>query len=403
VTSVLGKAQQAQILTPEVLRLMKALGQKGEARVVGGAVRDVLLSRPVGDIDLAMTLPPEEAMDILAKEKIRTVPTGLAHGTITAVLDHKGYEITTLRHDVTTDGRHAQVAFTDDWRADSMRRDFTINALYLDASGTLYDYFGGAEDAKDGRVRFIGDARARIAEDILRILRFYRFYAYFGKGAADFEALEACRALASLIPRLSMERVSRECLKLLAADNPLPAWRLMKEGGILNFFAADAIHLASLQSLLENEAQYDVKTSAHTRLASLLPQDVKSSAALAMRFKFSNRDGDQLCVLAKLPALLHGKIEAPSLRHLIYLYGPQSCKAAVLLQKEGIAEALATIAAWEAPVFPIKGEDVLKSGVAQGPDIGKILSEVEAWWIAGDFRADRTACLAQLKRLEKDR
>jgi len=392
VTPGLSPTQQTQILPPPVQRLMKALHEAGgEARVVGGAVRDVLLGRKVGDIDLAANLPPEQVMEILAQHKIKTVPTGLAHGTITAVVDHVGYEITTLRRDVETDGRHARVAFTDDWREDAARRDFTFNALYADSAGQLYDYFDGMKDAQAGHVRFIGEAQARIREDVLRILRFFRFYAWFGKEAADVEGLAACRELAALIPRLSVERIAREVIKLLAAENPVPSWRLMSDSGVTPYFLVEATNLMRLQALVDNEKQYDEPPLALARLAALLPQDEVVALSVAKRLKLSKRESEKLCVLAKLPTLMRDH----PLRRLLYHYGAENCCAALFLHGENMAQALGTLAAWENPVFPIKGEDIVKQGIPASPRIGDILRAVEEWWIAGDFRAGREACLAQ--------
>jgi poly(A) polymerase len=395
----LEKIQQAEILTPGVLRLMTAVAAaKGEARIVGGAVRDTLMGRKVGDIDMATTLPPERLMQILAQQDIKTVPTGPAHGTVTAVVDHIGYEITTLRRDVETDGRHAQIAYTDDWREDAGRRDFTFNALYCDAAGQLYDYFGGVEDAKRGRVRFIGEAQARIREDVLRILRFFRFYAWFGKGEVDAEGLLACRELADSIPRLSAERMAREILKLLAAENPLAAWRLMNESGITRFFVPEATGLAQLQNLLQKEQQNTQPPDALVRFSALLPDNENIAASIAARLKLSKRDSERLCVLAKLPALLRDRPDAAALRRMLYAYGADNCRAAALLQEERVAERLAVINAWENPIFPIKGEDIVKRGAPPGPRVGEILREVEEWWIKGDFRADRAACLGQIEQ-----
>jgi poly(A) polymerase len=370
--------------------------------VVGGAVRDALLGRKVGDIDLATTLPPEHVMDILAKAGFKTVPTGIAHGTITAVVDHIGYEITTLRRDVETDGRHAQVAFTDNWREDAARRDFTFNALYVDAERNLYDYFNGVEDAKAGRVRFIGDARARIREDVLRILRFFRFYAFFGKGDADAEALAACRELANLIPNLSAERIAHEFTKLLAAENPLPALQLMNDCGVTRQFLPEVSDLSRLYALLETEKRYGIAPMALVRFAATLPSDGKIASAVAARLKLSNRDAETLRGLAELPNLLRDNRTPAALRRMINQYGKENCRAAMLLNGREISDALATIAAWESPVFPIKGEDIVKLGLPQGPRIGEILRAVEKWWISGDFRADRTACLEQARQYGKN-
>ncbi len=399
-TSVLDKNQQAKILTPDARRLMSALG--GQARVVGGAVRDVLLGRAVGDIDLASALPPERVMEILGTAGIKTAPTGFAHGTVTAIIDHKGYEITTLRRDVQTDGRHAEVAFTGDWREDAARRDFTLNALYVDADGNLYDYFGGAEDAKEGRVKFIGDARARIREDVLRILRFFRFTAFFGKGDADKEALAACRELAGLIPKLSAERIAREFIKLASAENPLPALRLMKDGGVLDSFLPEAADLSRLRALLETEKKQNAAPDALIRFAALLPEDENIAAAVSARLKLSNRDAETLRVLAELPDVLRGNLAPKVLRPILYRYGADYCRAAAFLTGKDITEALAAIAAWDSPVFPVKGEDIVKLGIPAGPRVGEILRAVEKEWIDGGFKADKAACLARAKEYGKN-
>ncbi|MDE1901676.1 MAG: CCA tRNA nucleotidyltransferase [Alphaproteobacteria bacterium] len=390
-TAFLAPPQRDLILTPAVRRIMDALRHSGgEARIVGGAVRDIVMNRAAGDIDMAATLPPQQVMDILAAHGIKSVPTGLAHGTVTAVIDHKGYEITTLRRDVATDGRHADVAFTTDWRADAARRDFTFNALYADGDGAVYDYFNGIDDARAGRVRFIGDASARIREDVLRILRFFRFYAWFGRGDADPDALAACRALAALMPRLSAERVARETLKLLAAPDPAPAWQLMMECGVTRAFTPEAADVARLRHLLAKNAPPD----ALLRLAALLPPDDKTATAVAARLKLSTRDGDALRAYATLPAQLRGHLDPIPLRRILYRHNPDHCRAALALLDDPLDAACQTIGAWENPAFPVKGEDLLKLGVQPGPRMGDILRETEQWWIMSDFRPDRAACLA---------
>jgi len=388
-----------EILTPSVLRIMGIIGAKGEARVVGGAVRDMLMGRPIGDIDLATTLPPEQVMELLKAQNVKTVPTGLAHGTITAVIDHVGYEITTLRHDVETDGRHATVAFTDDWQTDAARRDFTFNALYMDAAGKIYDYFDGKADADAGRVRFIGDAQMRIREDVLRILRFFRFYAWYGNGEADSDALLACRTLANLIPDLSAERVAHEILKLLKTQNPLAAWHLMIEGNVTEYFLQNATDTKRLENLLENEKQHKEQQSSLTRLAALLPQDEDASRSIATKLRFANRDGDTLVVLAKLPGLIGKAEDTKALRRLLYIYGAENCRCAIFLEGKKIFENLSVLSAWENPLFPLKGQDIVKLNIPAGPQVGDILRKTEEWWIAGDFRADRTGCLAQAKTI----
>jgi poly(A) polymerase len=387
-----------------VSRIMDALrGGGGEARVVGGAVRDALLGRKVGDIDLAATLPPEKTSALLTEAGIKVVPTGIEHGTITAVIDGKGYEITTLRKDVETDGRRAKVAFTDDWQSDAARRDFTINALYADANGKIYDYFGGREDLAKGHVRFIGDAGARIREDVLRILRFFRFYVWFGQGAIDAEGMEACRALAGLIPQLSVERVWREIVKLLGADNPLSGWRSMLEARVLAGILPEASDSARLGSLLAVEKKYDAAPSPLRRLAALLPSDEVTAVAIIQRLKLSKREAGKLLRLASLPALLAGKLDPIPFRRALYEFGIEDTSdAALLLAAEhpalDLEPALAAAAAWDNPVFPLQGQDLLKLGLAAGPAMGLLLRALEEEWVAADFKPSREECLASAKR-----
>ena len=375
----------------------------GEARAVGGAVRDGLLGRAVTDIDIAVNRTPEQVIAALTAAGIKSVPTGLAHGTITAVLDHKGYELTSLRRDVATDGRHAVVAFTDDWAADAARRDFTINALYVDADGALYDYVGGQADLARNRVRFIGDAQARITEDVLRILRFFRFTAWFGQGAADAEGLAACRALAGMIPQLSVERVWREIVKLLAADHPAPVWRLMQESGVLAHILPEATNIARLGSLRDVEARYALDPAPLVRLAALLPPDQAVARAIAQRLKLSKRESEHMLCLAALPAVVRGKLDPVPLRRLLYTHGAKPIHDAVVLQAAAqptdIESALAIIAAWDKPHFPLQGADLLAMGLAAGPKVGLVLAATEEWWIACDFLPTRAECLAEAERV----
>ncbi len=380
----------------------KAAG--GEVRFVGGCVRDALLGRAVGDIDLAANLPPEKISEILQKAGLKIAPTGIEHGTVTAVADHKGYEITTLRRDVETYGRKAKVEFTDDWQADAARRDFTMNALYADESGKIYDYFSGREDLARRHVRFIGKAEDRIKEDVLRILRFFRFTAWYGQGPADAEGLAACAALANLLPQLSVERVWREVSKLLGADDPAPSWRSMIEQKILPHFLPEASDIARLENLIAAEKKFDMRAPALARLATLLPQDESQAAQVAQKLKMANREAEQIKLLAVLPGRLRGKLDPIPFRRVLYEYGAEACQPAVLLlaandKAADIAPALAAAAEWQKPVFPIQGADLIKLGMNPGPNMGEVLRAVEEWWIAADFRPAREECLAEAKRL----
>ncbi|HEU0118718.1 MAG TPA: CCA tRNA nucleotidyltransferase [Alphaproteobacteria bacterium] len=400
--------QKHSWLQSEALRrlfgVIKAAG--GETRAVGGAVRDALLGRPVNEIDLAVNLAPDRVISILEDAKIKVVPTGFEHGTVTAVIDHKGYELTTLRKDVETDGRRARVAFTDDWQGDAARRDFTINALYADEAGKIYDYFSGRTDLAQGRVRFIGDARARIKEDVLRILRFYRFYAYFGKGAPDADGLAACRELATLLPTLSAERVWREIVKLLAVPDPAPTWKTMRDNAALTYVAPDATNIMRLEGLVEAEKRYEEDAVPLARFAALLPKNKMAADSIAQKLKLSNKDADVLRVLTVLPDALRGKLDPVPFRRAMYEHGMSNARAAALLvaaedRGADLEPALAAAAEWQKPVFPLQGEDILKMGLTPGPQVGVILKSVEDWWAAQDFRPNRDECLAEAKKLIK--
>ncbi|MDD3030609.1 MAG: CCA tRNA nucleotidyltransferase [Alphaproteobacteria bacterium] len=392
--TVLSNEQKARLLTPDVKRLLAVLGD--EARVVGGAVRDVLLGCVPVDLDMASSLEPEAVMSVLKDAGIKGVPTGIAHGTVTAVLNGKGYEITTLRRDKDTDGRHAHVEFTDDWQADAERRDFTMNALSVDASGILYDYVGGQADVAARHVRFIGDAAARIREDVLRILRYFRFQAFFGNDTPDAAALEACRVHARLVPTLSVERVAREMLTLLESKDPEPALQLMVQTGVLVQVLPEAKDFERLRALKKSERKHALKPSGLTRLSSLLPPTKEAAHAVAKRLKLSRADAERLEVLSELPLLLERSHSAQEVRRCLYAYGVSACTAAAALA--GV-EVFPLLAAWEAPEFPLRGKDLLSEGLAKGPALGNLLRVVEGWWIEGDFRADRDTCLAHAKEL----
>lgn len=375
--------------------VLVALG--GEGRFVGGCVRDALLDRAIGDIDIATPLPPEEVMRRLEAAGIKAVPTGLAHGTVTAVAPPRHFEITTLRRDVETDGRHARVAFTADWAADAARRDFTMNALFLDAEGNVFDPVGGLADLRAGRVRFVGDAATRIREDVLRLLRFYRFHAHYGKGEADAAARAACRALAPLLPSLSGERVAAETLKLLSAPDPLPSLGMMEEDGVLAVLLPEARQLERLAALLPLEPAPDPLR----RLGALLAGD---PGALAERLHLANEQRARLLALAAppWPVDLAGdeKIQRRALHHL----GAALYRDLVLLraaesgERDRLPALLADAAQWKPPVFPVKGRDVTALGVPAGKEVGRILAALEQWWEEGDYRADRRAALEELTR-----
>jgi poly(A) polymerase len=380
---------------PAVRAVLAALA--GNGRFVGGCVRDELLGRKIGDVDIATPLLPEEVMRRLEAAGIKAVPTGLQHGTVTAVAPPRHFEITTLRRDVETYGRHARVAFTDDWAADAARRDFTMNALLLDAEGNVFDPIGGLADLRAGHVRFVGDAATRIREDVLRLLRFYRFHARYGRGDADAEARAACRALAPLLPSLSGERVAAELMKLLRAADPVPTLRLMSDDGVLAVLLPEATRLDRLAGLVALEDAPD----AIRRLSALIE---RGAAEVAERLKLSAAERDRLLALGAPGAPLDLAAAEKAQRRLAYRRGIDLYRDQVLLAGAvtGAAErvrALLTLAeGWRAIKFPLRGRDVTALGIPAGPEVGRLLAAIEDWWEADDFSADRRALLAELKR-----
>jgi len=401
---------QPWMTAPATVAVMRALAEGGAvARFVGGCVRDAVAGRPVADIDIATEAEPGRVMELLAAAGLKVVPTGLAHGTVTAVSGGKPYAITTLRRDVETDGRRAVVAFTDDWVADASRRDFTMNALSLDADGVMHDPFGGVDDLRAGRVRFVGDARQRIAEDVLRLLRYFRFHAHYGRPPPDEEALAACRGMAHLLVRLSAERVRTEVLKLLAAQDPAPVLRLMRDEGVLGHFLAQATGIDRMARLVSIEAQLR-RVDPLRRLAALLPVDAQTAGHLARGLRLSNRERDRLVAIAAPALALTPDLDAAGRRRALYALGAETyCDLALVAWADaaaapddpawrGLVEAAQ---GWVRPDLPVNGGDARRLGVEQGEAVGVALRSVEAWWIDGDFRADRRACLDRLAELAR--
>ncbi|MEQ9639660.1 MAG: CCA tRNA nucleotidyltransferase [Alphaproteobacteria bacterium] len=375
--------------------LFGVLTADGETvRFVGGCVRDALLGRPVKDIDLATTAPPEKVMRLLKAGAIKALPTGLAHGTVTALVDHRPVEITTLRVDVETDGRHATVAFTDDWAADAGRRDFTMNALYADLDGRVFDPVGGLADARAGRVRFVGDADTRIEEDGLRSLRFFRFHAWYGKGEPDAAGLRACRRHRGMIAKLSGERIQHELLRLLAAPDPLPALRAMRVARVLAAVLPAGTSLDRLPRLLAAEPAAGGHDPIR-RLAALLPAAAEARRSVAHRLRLSNKARDRLIALAARAPAVTARTGESALRQGVDRVGqPEMIDRALLA---GLPDQAARIAAIDLPDFPLDGHDAHAVGIA-GPAVGAALAAVRGWWAARDFRPDRAACLAELRR-----
>jgi poly(A) polymerase len=358
--------------------LLDALGAgEGLTRYVGGAVRDDLLRLAVNDVDLATRLPPDEVTERLEAARIKAVPTGIEHGTITAVSEGNPYEVTTLRRDVSTDGRRATVSFTDDWQEDAARRDFTINALSADpATGEVFDYFGGLDDLEARRVRFIGDPLTRIAEDHLRILRFFRFHARFGVGEPDAAALDACTARANDLMALSRERIADELMKLLALPDPSRTVAIMLERNIFRPVLPEISDLSALSGLIAAEAEGGIAPDGLRRLAALLPRDSAVAQTVAGRLKLSNKAKKRLGCAAGADA--NGSPEA-----LAYRLGLECAIDRLLLG--GHPEDAARIQTWIVPRLPISGGALIARGLAEGPIVARTLRAIEDRWVAAGF------------------
>lgn len=395
---------------PDTKRVFAALnGAGGETRAVGGAVRDALLGLPVSDVDFATAIPPEKVMARARKVGLKAVPTGMAHGTVTVVADGTSFEVTTLRRDVETFGRHATVAFTEDWTEDAQRRDFTLNALYAGADGTVFDPLGGYADLAAGRVRFIGDPVMRIREDYLRILRFFRFNATYGKGGFDADGLKACVRERGGLRRLSAERVASELKRLLVAPRASEAMQVLFGHGLLCDILGGVPRLGRFERLIAIESALGREPSAILRLAALAVFVPDDAMRIARRFKLSNAE-QSLLALGGEPFDAGLPDEAAAKRSL-YALGPKHYAARVLLAWANSAapatdaawQNVATLAErWEAPVFPLRGPDIMALDVS-GPEIGEMLRTLEQHWIDGGFGQDREELLARAAALAKAR
>ena len=367
---------------PGIAKLLDALGaDHGLTRYVGGTVRDAILGQPHNDIDVATRLRPEEVTQRLESAGIKAIPTGIEHGTVTAVSSGQVVEVTSLRRDVSTDGRRATVEFTDDWKEDAARRDFTINALSADpVTGRIFDYFGGAQDLAARRVRFIGDPLQRIAEDHLRILRYFRFHARFGEGAPDEAALDACTARANDLMALSRERIADELLKLLALPDPAPTLALMVECAILLpvLPEIDRRGVERLHALVAAEQDAGIAPEALRRLAALLPRDPVLAERIGSRLKLSNK-------ARKRVAAAVGSDPGPP-PALAYRLGTETAVDRLLLA--GKAADAAALGDWPVPRLPIGGGALIARGLTEGPEVARTLRAIEDQWIAAGFPAD---------------
>ncbi|MEK1888544.1 MAG: CCA tRNA nucleotidyltransferase [Phyllobacterium sp.] len=409
-------ADKAPWLFDEDLQaLLAALSAGGEgARVVGGAIRNTLLAQPVSDIDIATTCLPEKTLLRAGNAGFKAVPTGIDHGTITVVARGRPYEVTTLRADVETDGRHAEVAFGKDWQVDAERRDFTINALYVEADGTIIDLVGGLSDVESRTLRFMGDPGERIREDYLRILRFFRFFAWYGKGRPESEGLKACARLKTGLSKLSAERVWSELKKLLGAPDPSRALLWMRQSGVLTAvlpetekWGIDAIH-----GLVQTEHALRWEADPLLRLASMVPPNADRLAELASRLKLSNQERDRLEAFANAvppqaeiselgfaKRLYRSDRQGMQDRLRLALASARADAASndgAMLRAGHLSRLLDYLKAYERPRFPLSGGDLVAAGLPKGPDVGKVQRALEDEWIESGFTLKRDQLLERI-------
>ncbi|MCP4318749.1 MAG: CCA tRNA nucleotidyltransferase [Hyphomicrobiales bacterium] len=396
-----------------VLDLLNADG--GEARIVGGAVRNTLMGVPVGDIDIATTLLPAEVVARAKGAGIKSVPTGIDHGTVTLVVDGSPFEVTTLRVDVEAHGRHATVAFGADWSVDAHRRDLTMNGLYAGADGKVIDLVGGLADIESKTVRFIGDAVTRIEEDYLRILRFFRFFARYGEGRPDADGLRACARLKAGLEGLSAERVWTELKYLLASPDPSRALLWMRQTGVLTAIVPESEKwgIDAIPGLVETETALNWNPDPLLRLMAIIPNDSARADAMAQRLRMSNAERKRMVSWAGEPAISDDLADV-ALKRLLYRGDPQAVTDTMRLQLRArrtaaqtddaalhsaakLSRLLGVAEGWARPGFPVTGGDLLKAGVAEGPAIGDTLGALEEAWIDSNFNLTREQLLERVK------
>ena len=410
---------QDWLSAPETQAVLAALTADGaEVRFVGGCVRDAILRRTIKDVDIATHDPPQRVLALLDEAGIPAIPTGIAHGTVTAVIGKEHFEITTLREDVENYGRHARVAYTSDWAADAARRDFTMNAMFADAQGRVYDPFNGLADLGAGQVRFVGNPLRRIEEDVLRLLRYFRFQAHYGRPPMDRAALSACRKMAPRLVTLSGERIAGEILRLLQAPDPGSVMMVMQAEGILGHVLPEASALARLRVLswLDSRAlvRDDVFADPIRRLAAALKTDSAGALAVAERLKLSRVQTQRLVAIAAPVVQVSSKMDSPSLRRALRRMGADEFRDLVLVawaEQRNLGEQLTAedsarwvtlldaAAHWVPVTLPVRGRDCLDMGLARGAEIGTLLAAVERWWEDLDYKPGREECLARLREL----
>ncbi len=392
---------QPWMLAEETQRVIGALSTQGQdVRFVGGCVRDAMLGREIKDIDIATPDHPEIVIKLLEAGKIKAIPTGLDHGTITAVCNHQVFEITTLRVDVETDGRHATVAYTDNWEEDAARRDLTMNALSCRLDGTVFDPFGGVQDLKENRIRFVGKAETRIEEDALRLLRFFRFQAWYGTDVFDQEGVMAAKAKAPMLKGLSAERIHSELMKLLAAPNPIPVLRVMLDKQIFSPFLPEVRTVDCLEVFISLEGRRDPLV----RLVALLEGgEAKEKRSIPDRLRFSTAEKQHFLSLIQPEYEIDSSTEEMLFKEALYRIGAglvsdllrlQMARDGVNFNDHNARFRAKIIEEWRPVFFPLQGRDLIQSGVEPGPKMGRLLKATENWWIEQSFKPDQDECLA---------
>ena len=407
---------QPWMSAPETKAVVAALGAQGTSvRFVGGCVRDAVIGRSADDIDIATPDSPSVVVELLGSAGIAFHPTGVEHGTVTAIVGGRKFQITSLRMDVETNGRHAKVLFTRDWALDARRRDFTINALFSALDGTVYDPFGGVGDLRAGRVRFVGNPIDRMNEDVLRMLRFFRFFAHYGRPPADMKALIACRSMVGSLPSLSRERIRDEFLKLLCARDPASTLSLMRKYRILDHVLPEATRLDRLRALsvigTEYQERFRIGPDPIRRLGAVVDADAKGAASIGKSLRLPKLDTQRLARMLTPAHTIAEDSDKKAQRQCLYLLGKETFIDVVCLtwaeqlsdryqRWEGLAKhfrpMLAYAKDWVAPKLPVDGNDAIAAGVTEGPEVAKVLKKVERWWLAGDFQAGRDAALEKL-------
>lgn len=390
-----------------VLRLFNIVETHGGVlRFVGGAVRDAIAGLKGFDLDLATDLSPDELVEICEENGVKTIPIGIKFGTLGVVIDNQVLEVTSLRKDIKTDGRHAEVVFTSDWEEDASRRDLTINAVYADEKGNVFDYYNGVDDLEKGIVRFIGNANQRIKEDYLRILRFFRFYSIFSKAPIDKKALQACRDNKEGLRQLSLERIRDELFKLFMTPKVIETLNIMRENEIMSYVLPDSQTMSELDFLINTIHTPDLPNAPLRRLFTLYNPDESLAQNLASRLKLSNKQKEDFLSWTRYNYELNDFFDEKKLRQIIYRHGNDFARDKLILTcafkhqlPNNLREHLAHIADISLPEFSVKGRDVIAAGIQDNRKIGEVLDELEELWIESDFQLSHQELLDKLPEL----